>query len=357
MAHELDMTRGQAAIAFRGAVPWHGLGAEILPQDSLDDIRIKAGLDYDVVKTPVQYTQAVPLDAVAITGDQPIDEDFMRRQSEALRPAPVRTSKDKCVLYRSDTGDDLSVVSTKYQVVQPSQVVNFYRSLTEQYGFQVEVVGALKGGRKVWALANTGNCINLPGEDRVKGYLLLATSYDGTMATQARFTSIRVVCNNTLTLANSEGRPDVSVPHSATFDEVKVKQDLGLGNTWSEFAEQANHMVDTKRNNDDFARMLLSAYYGLTTERQISEFQMEDKNNTSFDKLVKRITTALNEAPGAHLAAARDTLWGALQAVTYDVDHQLPSHSVDTRLDKAWFGTGDNIKRRAYDFARGLVVL
>lgn len=340
MAHELDMTRGQAAIAFRGAVPWHGLGSEILPQDSLDDIRVKAGLDYDVVKTPVMF------------------ERPPNKYGDILLPDTVprlRTSKDKCVLFRSDTGDDLSVVSTKYQVVQPKQIVNFYRSLTEQYGFQVEVVGALKGGRKVWALANTGNCINLPGEDRVKGYLLLATSYDGTMATQARFTSIRVVCNNTLTLANSEGRPDVSVPHSATFDEVKVKQDLGLGNTWGEFAEQANHMVDTKRNNDDFARMLLSSYYGLTTERQISEFQMEDKNNASFDKLVKRITTALNEAPGAHLAAARDTLWGALQAVIYDVDHQLPSRSVDTRLDKAWFGTGDNIKRRAYDFARGLV--
>lgn len=341
MAHELDMTRGQAAIAFRGAVPWHGLGAEILPQDSLDDIRIKAGLDYDVVKTPVQFQRRVQ--GIDPGNNAPIDY------------TTYETSKDKCVLYRSDTGNDLSVVSTKYQVVQPSQIVNFYRSLTEQYGFQVEVVGALKGGRKVWALANTGNCINLPGEDRVKGYLLLATSYDGTMATQARFTSIRVVCNNTLTLANSEGRPDVSVPHSATFDEVKVKQDLGLGNTWGEFAEQAKHMVDTKRNNDDFARLLLSSYYGLTTERQISEFQMEDKNNASFDKLVKRITTALNEAPGAHLAAARDTLWGALQAVTYDVDHQLPSRSVDTRLDKAWFGTGDNIKRRAYDFARGLV--
>ncbi len=55
MAHELDFTRGQAAIAYRGATPWHGLGESILPQDSIDDIRIKAGLDYDVVKTPVQF--------------------------------------------------------------------------------------------------------------------------------------------------------------------------------------------------------------------------------------------------------------------------------------------------------------
>ena len=340
MAHELDMTRGQAAIAFRGAVPWHGLGAEILPQDSLEDIRIKAGLDYDVIKTPALYSV-------------PMDSAYPGRKGGGTG---IATSSDRCVLYRSDTGDDLSVVSTKYQVVQPKQIVNFYRSLTEQYGFQVEVVGALKGGRKVWALANTANCINLPGEDRVKGYLLLATSYDGTMATQARFTAIRVVCNNTLTLANSEGRPDVSVPHSATFDEVKVKQDLGLGNAWNVFAENAQHMVDTRKNNDDFARLLLASYYNLTTDAQISDFQADEKNNVSFDKLVKRMATALNDSPGAHLAAARDTLWGALQAVTFDVDHQAPSRSVDTRLDKAWFGTGDTIKRRAYEFATALAV-
>ena len=340
MAHELDMTRGQAAIAFRGAVPWHGLGAEILPQDSLDDIRIKAGLDYDVVKTPVQFQRRVQ--GIDPGNNAPTDY------------TTYETSKDKCVLYRSDTGNDLSVVSNKYQVVQPSQVIDFYRDLTEKHGFQVEVVGALRGGRKVWALANTANVVVLPGDDRVKGYLLLATSYDGSMATQARFTTVRVVCNNTLSLANSEGRPEVSVPHSAAFNADQVKVDLKIGDAWARFTENAQHMAATRINNDDFARLILNAYYGLTTDAEISDFQADDKNNTGFDKLVKRLTVALHESPGAHLASARGLLWGALNAVTYDVDHQLPSRSVDTRLDKAWFGTGDTIKRRAYDHAVGL---
>ena len=233
--HELDFTRGQAAIAYRGATPWHGLGESILPQDSIDDIRIKAGLDYDVVKTPVQY------------GYEKLGPDM-------LREIRTRTSKDRCVLHRSDTGDDLSVVSNKYQVVQPRQIVEFYRNLVEQYGFEIEVVGALKGGRKVWALANTGNAFQLRDRDDVKGYLLLATSYDGTMATQARFTSVRVVCNNTLSLASSQGRADVTVPHSTTFDASKVQLDLKIGPAWDEYqraAREAPIASDRGGNHED----------------------------------------------------------------------------------------------------------
>ena len=132
MAHALDFTKGQAAIAYRGETPWHGLGESILPQDSIDDIRIKAGIDYDVEKTPVLYS--VPMDS--------------ERPGRAGGGTGLATDENSCVLYRSDTGGALSVVSNKYQVVQPKQIIEFYRDLTESYGFELEVVGALKGGRK-----------------------------------------------------------------------------------------------------------------------------------------------------------------------------------------------------------------
>lgn len=338
MAHELDFTRGQAAIAYRGATPWHGLGEHILPQDSIDDIRIKAGLDYDVVKTPVQYR--VPERAGLFPNQTAPD---------------IHTSNDRCVLYRSDTGDDLSVVSNKYQVVQPRQIVEFYRDLVEQYGFEIEVVGALKGGRKVWALANTGNAFQLRDRDDVKGYLLLATSYDGTMATQARFTSVRVVCNNTLSLASSQGRADVTVPHSTTFDASKVQLDLKIGPAWDEYSRAAREMTNHVISRDETVRFLLDVYYGLGSKEEIAEFQADEKNAKAGEKLMQRLTKALFESPGAQLSSARGTLWGALNAVTYDVDHQLPSRSQDTRLDKAWFGAGNNLKNRAWQKALAMV--
>lgn len=336
--HELDFTRGQAAIAYRGATPWHGLGESILPQDSIDDIRIKAGLDYDVVKTPVQYHDTTRLALFP---------------NEAL--PGLMTSKDKCILYRSDTGDDLSVVSSKYQVVQPRQIVEFYRNLVEQYGFEIEVVGALKGGRKVWALANTGNAFQLRDRDDVKGYLLLATSYDGTMATQARFTSVRVVCNNTLSLASGQGRADVTVPHSTTFDASKVQLDLKIGPAWDEYQRAAREMTGRVVSRDETVRFLLDVYYGLGSKEEIAEFQADEKNAKAGEKLMLRLTKALFESPGAQLSSARGTLWGALNAVTFDVDHQLPSRSQDTRLDKAWFGTGNNLKDRAWQKALAMV--
>ncbi|NLA66725.1 MAG: DUF932 domain-containing protein [Gammaproteobacteria bacterium] len=339
MAHELDFTTGQAAIAFRGAVPWHGLGETILPEDSIDDIRIKAGLDYDVVKTPVLYSV-------------PVDSAYGPRKGAGTG---VAISTDRCVLYRSDTGDDLSVVSDRYQVVQPREIVEFYRDLVEQYGFEIEVVGALKGGRKVWALANTHNAFQLRGNDAVKGFLLLATSYDGTMATQARFTSVRVVCNNTLTFASEQGRANVNVPHSTKFDAEKVKLDLKVGKAWALFEEQSREMTKRIVSQDESIRFFLDVYLGLDSVDKTKEYLAQEGNEKRMDKLVARLQTALFNSPGAHMESARGMLWGLVSAVTYDVDHQLPSRSQDTRLDKAWFGTGEALKNRAWDRALAMV--
>jgi phage/plasmid-like protein (TIGR03299 family) len=92
-------------------------------------------------------------------------------------------------------------VSQRFQEVQPMEILHFYRDLTEQSGFELETAGVLKGGKKFWALARTGQSSALKGKDVSNGYILLATACDGTLATTAQFTSIRVVCNNTLAIA------------------------------------------------------------------------------------------------------------------------------------------------------------
>lgn len=106
------------------------------------------------------------------------------------------------MLFRSDTKAPLSVVSQRFQVVQPSEILDFYRDLTEVSGFDLnQTAGVLKGGRKIWALARTGQSSTLKGNDVNNADVLLATAYDGTLATTAQFMSIRVVCNNTLAVA------------------------------------------------------------------------------------------------------------------------------------------------------------
>jgi phage/plasmid-like protein (TIGR03299 family) len=113
-------------------------------------------------------------------------------------------------------------------VVQPKEVLEFYRDLTEVSGYELETAGVLKAGRKFWALARTGKESALKGNDVVKGYLLLATSCDGTLATTATPTTIRVVCNNTLSIALNGASSAIKVPHSTSFDAQRSRSSWAL---------------------------------------------------------------------------------------------------------------------------------
>ena len=87
---------------------------------------------------------------------------FMSEQAGSL--GAIHSFDEHKVLYRSDTQSPLSVVSARYQVVQPRDVLEFYRDLTEVAGYQLETAGVLKAGRKFWALARTGKSLALRGD-------------------------------------------------------------------------------------------------------------------------------------------------------------------------------------------------
>jgi len=172
MAHLID------SMAYVGETPWHELGNALPAKQPIEVWAQKAGMDWQILETPVC---------------------FMAEKAGAL--GSIKTFPEQKVLYRSDSHKALSVVSDRYQVVQPREVLEFYRDLTEISGYELETAGVLKEGRKFWALARTGKETVLKGGDCVKSYLLLATSCDGTLATTATPTTIRVVCNNTLSVA------------------------------------------------------------------------------------------------------------------------------------------------------------
>lgn len=337
MAHEIATTAdGRKGMAYVGDVPWHGLGQKLTPDADLTTWQIEAGLDWEAKLATVRYNREI------------IDVDG------SLKPLTM-TKQDSRVIYRSDTGDALSVVSERYKPVQPREVIEFYRDLTEKHGFKMETAGMLKGGRKIWALAKTPMEGVLRGDDRINGYLLLATSFDGSMATQARFTTIRVVCNNTLTLADSQGKADVTVPHSTTFDASRVKFDLGVGDAFTQFIATSKDMSQRVVSQEEAVKFFLNVYYGLDTQEKIEEHSSDEKRAKGVEKFMNRMVTALHGSPGAHMASAKGTLWGVLNAVTYDVDHQMPAHSQENRLNAAWFGRGEALKQRAWEVAAKMV--
>lgn len=332
MSHEIDFTTGLPAIAYRGDKPWHGYGQEIEEDASLETWRQQAGLNWDVIRKPVFCNVYRDLEEES--------EDFYTLGARGTNFSNYKKVPRKVALLRSDTHDMLSLVSDRYKVVQPEQVLEFFRTLIARNGFKMHTAGALKGGRRVWALAETGKDFELEG-DKVAAYLLLATSYDGTFATTAQFTSIRVVCNNTLEWSLDsvgESAGVIKIPHSQEFDEVEVKLGLGLDVSWDQFTRVIEKLAAwqvTDREAIDYFLDVLG-----TTEEEVAETGSQLIN-------VKKLLSFFQSGPGSDLSTASGTAWGLVNAVTFFVDHNMRSKNAGTRFDSASFGTGARLKRRA----------
>jgi hypothetical protein len=89
--------------------------------------------------------------------------------------------------------------SPRVQRCSPKEILDFFEKLTEHNGYTLETAGALDEGKRVWALARSTTAPD-PDADVIRPYVL-ATSYDSSLSTTAKFTSIRVVCHNTLTMS------------------------------------------------------------------------------------------------------------------------------------------------------------
>lgn len=319
MAHLIEQ------MAYVGRTPWHGLGNRLDTEQPLQVWAKQAGLNWTIEESPVRYVA---------NGKSAIGEILSYPESK--------------VLYRSDTKAPLSVVGNRFKVVQPEEILEFYRDLTEVSGFELETAGVLKGGRKMWALARTGQSGVLKGSDQTNAYVLLATACDGTMATVVQFTSIRVVCNNTLAVAlNEASAMAVKVKHTTAFDPQLVKKRLGISvSAWDDFMYRLRALSERKVRTTEVRKYLTSVF---------TDDSNQTPGKTNERSLAKALALYEGEGIGATMASAEGTAYGLLNAVTQFVDHERRAKSVDHRLDSAWFGAGATLKRKALQQALTLV--
>ncbi|HHB1541481.1 DUF932 domain-containing protein [Acinetobacter nosocomialis] len=341
MAHLVE------TMAFVGDTPWHGLGNPLSPNQPIEVWAQQAGMDWRIESSNVSYMAK------------------NERGQNILMPY-----EEQRVLYRSDTHAPLSVVSQRFQEVQPKEILEFYRDLTEQSGFELETAGVLKGGRKFWALARTGQSAALKGKDVSNGYILLATACDGTLATTAQFTSIRVVCNNTLAIAlkgQNSNAGVVKVPHSTKFDAEKIKQQLGISvRAWDEHMYEMKQLSQRKVTQSEAASYfdavfnnttmsiaeqddnIIQFYRDVATQAQANSKEKPEPNAKSMSKAMEMFN---GQGRGASLSSAKDTAYGLLCSITEFVDHERRAMSTDHRLDSAWFGAGAALKQRGLEQA------
>ena len=192
----------------------------------------------------------------------------------------------------------------------------------------------------MWALAETGKFGEICKDDGIGGFLLLSTSCDRSLSTTARFTSVRVVCNNTLSMATKDGTDCVSFTHAREFDHALMKAKLGLAvESFSAFMEMGKYLQ--KQNMTAYAASEFVTNL-LANPAKLLDPEYNINDSKGFTKILDLFE---GEAKGSELVG--QTKWGMLNAVTEYFDHHHPARTADARLNNTWFGTGNSVKAKA----------
>ena len=324
MSHEISIVNGKAEMAFIGSRSniWQGLGQQLTEDAGLDVWRVEAGMDWLAKASPLAY----------------MTENPGRHYYNGKR-----------VLFRADNDAPLGIVSDRYNIVQPDEVLEFFRDLIEGAGFKMETAGVLFGGKKLCALAKVGESVKIGGIDEIKPYLLVGTSLDGSMATVAHFTATRVVCNNTLRMAiGANGKKaKIRVPHSKQFDASSVKDQIGIAQeVWHDFVEECETLSSIKLTRDE-AITIAAEELDIKFDDDLLPPMMVQQNRT-LDSILKLFD---GTGMGANLATANGTGWGLVNAFTQWADHDSISVRSDKSrsVDRAQFGDRATLKTNVAD--------
>lgn len=319
MAHQIMVKNGVAQYASTQR-EWHGLGQLMPAGQSIEQWQAAAGMDYEVQRGYVRYATE------------------RGQLAEAMKVV-----QDKVVLFRSDTKDALGVVSDSYKVVQPREVLEFFRNWADAGGMTIESAGVLFGGKRYFATAKLGEGVCVDGySDKVVPYALLSTSADGSLATEARWTTVRVVCNNTLSMAR-EKQAAVRVTHRSEFKPDDVRSVLEDANEeFKAFMEMSRQLAAVRLARPLAEDLTIHLFKGNSTDTD------KIKESRGFIRVMELFNGA---ARGAGLETAQETAWGWLNAVTEYADHHIRAHSEENRTASALWGQGDALKNKAVGLA------
>ena len=315
MAHMLEIVDGKAQMAYTGDLPWHGLGTKVSNDLTPEQMLKAAGLDWTVD----------PVDLFAEVGGN-------------------RLATGHRALVRSSDQRVIDVITDDWNPVQNSDAFEFFNDFVAHGDMSMETAGSLKDGKIVWALAKVKESFDLfGGKDRVDAYLHFTNPHQYGQSIDVRFTPIRVVCNNTLTLSlNTKSKNMVKVSHRRQFDGDQVKEALGVAKQkLAKYKEMAEFLSQKRYNNENVVDYFKRIFPVLTTKAD-SKKELSNSAERGLD-IVK-----FDSQPGAEYG--KGTFWELFNTVTYMTDHEI-GRSVDARLTSAWYGANKNLKTKALELA------
>jgi phage/plasmid-like protein (TIGR03299 family) len=308
---------------FVGKQAWHGLG-NVLPEDS--DVRFDvsqaleiSGCSFEVEKVPT----------------------FLNWNGETRETGHFST-------VRKDTGAILGNVGDRYDVLQTVEQFSWFQPFLETKEVAFEACIALRGGAVVSVLARILRDDEKVGKDHIRKYLLLASSHDGSIATNVGFTPIRVECMNRLSMAmNSKQSALFKIRHTKSQLDVlsKVRETIDLvDREFKATAEQYRKLAECGIGYSD-----LRKYVKLVMDYPEDESAMATRSKNTLDRLIGYAIGGIGQS-----GDVRDlTAWTAYQGITEYVTHHAGRNG-ENRFLSGNFGVNAKLNERALTLAMQL---
>lgn len=308
MAHMIESTD---TLAYAGELPWHGIGREVRPDATTEEMIKESGLNWMADLQPLFTT---------VNGKQ------------------VAIDSHKAVV-RDRDNRILGVVGSMYRPLQNFEAFKFFDPFIESGLAQYEVAGSLRDGKRVWVLAKVkGKPMEIVKNDVVNKYILLSNGHDGTLSVRAGFTGVRVVCNNTMHMAHTSAesklirlRHNVNVVKSLdTIREIMNLANESFDATAEQYKFLAKHTVSVKE---------LQKYINV-----VLSLKLETEKEFKDSKALATVVNLFDHPRGGYIKGVSGTWWGAYNAVTEFFTHENGKNA-DNRMSSVWFGR--NAKRSA----------
>ena len=243
---------------------------------------------------------------------------------------------------RTDNNGLLGLVSKQYEIVQNDSLLRMAEFIREEVDMDCVIV--LSNGAKVCFTATLRGAETdiVPGDTvkrRIVGYL----GHDGKTGCGAKFTNIRVVCQNTLTAAMQDSGARSSITHkngaNGNFDALISSIDVAR----QDFVTECDLMREFSRVSmgPDAFRDFVDEVYNVE----------EDQVFRKREKLER----AFKSGHGIHYAPF--SVWAGINAITEVETSTRGTTAAKGRAQfaRGTFGVGAQISKRAFAVARDLV--
>jgi phage/plasmid-like protein (TIGR03299 family) len=282
---------------------WHGLGQIVRDYPTSEEAIRHAGLDYEVVKSPL-FTQG---NGLSIRADGIVD-------NQGAIKVP-----DYYATMRTDNNAVLGVVGKDYEVVQNRDAFSFFDSIVGGDGIQYETAGALGKGECIFITAQLPDYIRVGKEDLIEKYLFLTTSHNGSGSITAAFTPIRIVCANTLNAAMHRKSNAIRIRHTVNAKQrlEQAHKVMGISNTLAIQLENIfNHWTKVPITDREVKKLVQAALAPNKEVLKNLREGKEDELSTCFKNMCEDAYEYGMSNPSQQMVTTKGTLFGAYNTIT-----------------------------------------